>query len=1499
MKKYSLLIATLFLTILFVRLFTNFSHSCKELENNDSLSTNISSGDSASICNVLYTQNYVPGDDDAAFIAGFIAGRIKDGVVLSNLYDLNKRVWQIPASLIDGCGSSYYTGELSQSRSDIGLDEEFALIDTTALTSAITVNPGKHGEIRVNVYGEQDSQGLIDKLLRRKGAPCRNVAVRLSEQDIDTLTLSPVRITVAYAKTDGNGQVVFSGLDENLSYSVLPIREGFEYGTSKGTLGGSLAQCSNSDKGTLTCTFTQLEHKIRIFDALTLRRIKEDRALVVRSPNDFKEILTMYVALFFAAWWGLWLFSRRRKRRVDLGLLSILMTLTGICMLTMFSLNDPLTDKLLGVDMAQGIIAGVICIGLLQLVDFKEFYQNRMKIGFDIPLEIFKWIFKPFRKKVAYLTNVLSNRSKSVPAKLLALLFIVLCLPFLVLDLIRLTSLSEKLDKAIDRLPRGCGYLLTALLLTALLFTPLGVAVGGMKVNLNIGILFQPSEIAKYLIIIFMAAYFSVNADSIIQYSQEGNASLFGSKLKMLASIIIGLGVLMGIYLVLGDMGPALVLAFTFIIVYSIIKSKIDLDGLTPGNQLKQIYSCDLAMLLYGVLSFILFLLLGRKISNMPLLCVAWFIFWLLVGSTRKQVYETPILFNLIITAFLFGGSILGGRLLGGNDKLASVAQRLDGRIEMCTNTWGTLPIDGMSADAGQNTQVAEGLWGLATGGVWGQGLGNGSPHFIPAFHTDMILESMGEQMGFVGLALIILLLAVLLRKTIVMGYRTTHPFLFYLCTGIAVVTAVQFIIISLGSTGVIPLTGVTVPFLSYGKVSMILNLVAFGIILSITSHNINNDTAADAGTAMQTKRNMVKYNYTVSILSWTYCIILLIICRVFLYYQLLVRNDTLIRPVYVNNDSGIPVVQYNPRIEQLTDKMFIGDIYDRNGVLLATSDKTRITDEQQMASYRSAFSEDYSFDARRHQDRYYPFGAHLAFMLGDQNSGLFTFHSEKTGYSAETRHFSELRGYNRRVDKKGNELPIVILSSTSRQIDRWHTANKEFCDTVALLNYSALIPYLKNGYNSDRIERYNNRDESFWALGKIKPKDIHLTVDAVLQTRLQLGLEEIFMEEPKTKPDRKTERIRATVHNNIGKDELDKARVSVVVLDANKGDLLASANYPLPSAARLKAETVNNRIPSYRDFDKPKGWTSYTDMDLGLMNPTPPGSTAKVMSAIAGLRKLGTKVADVKSKDYSYTVLASQKVGQEPPDANHPGNILNMRDALVWSSNCYFINLVNDQNLYDDLAYIYRTVGARIKYNMPYGLFYSDSANVKDFYETISKEPINEALTKYQKYVEKHETGRMEDNIWQWAWGQGELSATPLTIARVASIVANSGNMTTTRFTLDEKTQSVPVISKGECEKISGFMTDEATLHTSFVFAKDEGVGGKTGTAQRKFYLENRNEQKVVDGWYMFYVKSKDRNMDDLAVTVRIEHGKSSSYAKQLARDLVMDILRDLGYVL
>lgn len=1450
-KTIALLVASLLLCLLFLKLNSNFSDTFKDVEERyaaeNPTAVNLVKGcDAEKIAHVLYGQDYLPSKVDAAFAARFLASTLEKGEVLASLYDLNKRAWMIPAQQIDSSQSNYYKERLEASRDLLGQDSLFFANKEKKLASKLTANASHRGEILVTVRSKENKK------------PLEGVVVRLSLQYIDTLNNNtPERRTLHFLKTDEEGQVLFGGLDTDCSYSVLPICEYSEFGMSKGTVRGTLGE--NSEKGRLELNFSGQEHRIKLFPNSMLKVIKRDLSLTVRTPAGYTASLMKFLGFFFVVWWVAFFLCRKG---FDTGIFIALMLLSGISLLTMFSINNPLTDKLIGVDMAYGIIFGSVLVVLLCSVDFVKFYQGRYWIGFDVPAQIFRWLFKPFRKKVGYLTAAMEDKCKSWPAKAGAMLLVFLLLPFLLLDLLQVTRLSNAFERCVDKLPKGSGYLAAALLLTMLLFTPLGAEVGGMKVNLNIGILFQPSEIAKYLIIFFVAAFFCANANRIVLYSQKGNAALFMQKVKMMLSILAGLVLLVLLYMYLGDMGPAMVLTFTFIILYSIIKSKVELDGISEGKQLVRILTCDVAMLIYGILSFILFLYLGNMYGFMGVACIAWFVLWILVGLASKQVHESAIFFNIVIAAFIFGAGIMRG--IGAE----SVAERLESRNEMCTNTWGTLPLDGAVADPGENTQVAEGLWGIATGGLWGQGLGEGSPHVIPAFHTDMVLESIGEQTGFAGIAVVVLLLAFLLRRSVVAGYRATHPFAFYLCMGVAVVTAVQFVIIALGSTGVIPLTGVTVPFLSYGKVSMILNIAAFGIVLSLSRANSLAEEGYNDGIALLQARNIESYAYPISILTWFYCLVVMLMLGVFFKYQYLERDEILIKPVYVNNSDGAPVLQYNPRITNVSSSMNSGDIYDRNGVLLATSDKEKV--KKNLELYRQ-LGVDVNLSAE--QKRYYPFGDHLFFMLGDLNRG---YTSTGRGYMAEARHMSYLRGLSTSTSGKS-----VTLKSDNYHPDRFCSGGGvEFEQRVLLRDYTSWLPYLKAGVSGEELEELIAKENT--------PQDLHLTIDACLQTELQNSLQEYR----KKNPVRIARGKRVPINWN-------KIRVSVVVIEAKKGDLLASATYPAFDYDRM-IDGGNY----YSDNRKGRNWKSYVDMDLGLMYPTEPGSTAKIMSSLAALSKPGVELEEIADTRYY--------VDEKEAMSELSGRSFNLREALRYSSNCYFVNLVNDFELYPELAHIYGKAGISINNKPAYGgLEYAEPS--QEWCDMVL-ENSGSHVKKYRWYQREREDGRyrkINDGAfpkqWSWAWGQRDIKATPLAMARVASVAVNNGMMTQTRFLMEDSVVRHRIIDQERAEVLKENMNFTSINHDGI---KRADFGGKTGTPERGIVNTAGEIENVNDGWYICYIEDavvsrveggkKRRFRTDIAVAVRMERtlDGTSSMATKLMKDVVIKTLVKRGYL-
>jgi hypothetical protein len=149
-------------------------------------------------------------------------------------------------------------------------------------------------------------------------------------------------------------------------------------------------------------------------------------------------------------------------------------------------------------------------------------------------------------------------------------------------------------------------------------------------------------------------------------------------------------------------------------------------------------------------------------------------------------------------------------------------------RVSMWASPWSNLIHGG--------DQLAQSLWAYATGGLFGTGLGLGDPQLVPAAHTDLILSALGEEWGFVGLLAVFALYGFLLYRAARIALRARSDYEFFLATGLAVAMGLQILLIAGGSLGVLPLSGVVTPFLSYGRTSMLANFLVMAVLLSISS---------------------------------------------------------------------------------------------------------------------------------------------------------------------------------------------------------------------------------------------------------------------------------------------------------------------------------------------------------------------------------------------------------------------------------------------------------------------------------------------------------------------------------------------------------------------------------------------------------------------------------------------------------------------------------------
>jgi cell division protein FtsW len=138
---------------------------------------------------------------------------------------------------------------------------------------------------------------------------------------------------------------------------------------------------------------------------------------------------------------------------------------------------------------------------------------------------------------------------------------------------------------------------------------------------------------------------------------------------------------------------------------------------------------------------------------------------------------------------------------------------------------------------SGDSYQVQQALIAVGSGGTWGLGLGNGRQKlgFLPENHTDFVLATIGEELGFAGIVVVMALVGLLVWRGFVIARSAADRFGCYLATGISALFGLQALVNMAVVLEVIPAKGITLPFLSYGGSSLLAGMGAVGILLSIS----------------------------------------------------------------------------------------------------------------------------------------------------------------------------------------------------------------------------------------------------------------------------------------------------------------------------------------------------------------------------------------------------------------------------------------------------------------------------------------------------------------------------------------------------------------------------------------------------------------------------------------------------------------------------------------
>ncbi len=321
------------------------------------------------------------------------------------------------------------------------------------------------------------------------------------------------------------------------------------------------------------------------------------------------------------------------------------------------------------------------------------------------------------------------------------------------LVLFALTLIVVRDHRQLDAFTYTIGLVGIALLLLPIL-PGIGTEVRGARLWVDLGILrFQPAEIGKVLIVVFLASYLNARRELLAVATRRlGPVAL--PEPKHLAPLLLAWGISLMVLFLEKDLGSSLLFFGLFVVML-----------------------------------------------------------WM---ATARGAY-------LILGVVLFvAGSYLAYESF----------PHVQDRVTIWLNTLDPEFIQD------EGFQVAQSLFALATGGIAGTGLGQGNPGFIPDAHTDFVFSAIGEELGLLGTVAILLLFTVLVAR----AFRTAlnrgdaDGFGQLLAAGLATILALQTFVIIGGVTRLIPLTGITLPFVSYGGSSLVANFVLLALLIRVSA---------------------------------------------------------------------------------------------------------------------------------------------------------------------------------------------------------------------------------------------------------------------------------------------------------------------------------------------------------------------------------------------------------------------------------------------------------------------------------------------------------------------------------------------------------------------------------------------------------------------------------------------------------------------------------------
>jgi cell division protein FtsW (lipid II flippase) len=234
--------------------------------------------------------------------------------------------------------------------------------------------------------------------------------------------------------------------------------------------------------------------------------------------------------------------------------------------------------------------------------------------------------------------------------------------------------------------------------------------------------------------------------------------------------------------------------------------------------------------------------LAGRRVLGIDLprgrdlgpVLIAW------VASLLILVFETDIgtsalFFGLFLVMLYLATQRTSWLLIGGALFLsgAYVASKLFAHVGERVTIW-LHPFTAYNVYH-SSYQLVQGLYGMGFGGVLGTGLGHGQPYWTPLVQSDFIITAFGEELGLTGLMAILLIYGLIVQRGLRAAVAVRDPFSKLLAGGLAFVLALQVFVIVGGVTRLIPLTGITTPFLSQGGSSLVASWMLIALLMRVS----------------------------------------------------------------------------------------------------------------------------------------------------------------------------------------------------------------------------------------------------------------------------------------------------------------------------------------------------------------------------------------------------------------------------------------------------------------------------------------------------------------------------------------------------------------------------------------------------------------------------------------------------------------------------------------